>query len=47
MLLATLVLVAIESEHYSLEKSVNFRQADESTEVGDMTGFGLKEEKKI
>lgn len=36
VLFATLVLVAIESEHDGLEKGVYFRQADESTEVGDM-----------
>ena len=47
MLLPTLVLVAIESEHDGLEQRVDFRQADKSAEVGDMAWFRLEEEKKI
>lgn len=47
MLLAALVLVSVQREHDGLEKGVDFGQADESTEVGDVPGLGLEEEKKI
>lgn len=47
MFFSTLVLVAIEGKHYCLEKGVDFRQADESTEIGDMAGLRLEEEEKI
>ena len=47
MLLAALVLVSVQREHDGLEKGVDFGQADESAEVGDMAGLGLEEEKEI
>lgn len=44
MLLSTLVLVSIQCEHDSLKKGIDFGQADEATERGYVSWFGLEEE---
>ena len=47
MLFSTLVLVSIQCEHDGLKKGIDFGQADEATEGGDVSGFGLEEEEEV
>ena len=47
MLFPTFVLVPVEGEHDGLEEGVNFGQADETAEGGDMTRLGLEEKEEI
>lgn len=47
MLFATLVLVSINGKHNSLEERIDFCHGDETTEMCNVSWFGLKEEKKI
>jgi len=47
VLFSTFVLISVEGEHDGLKEGVNFGQADETAEGGDMTRLGLEEEKEI
>jgi hypothetical protein len=41
MLLTTLVLVSIDSEHDGLKQRVNLSHGDQAAEMRDMSRFGL------
>lgn len=47
MLFTTFVLVTVDGEHDRLEEGVDFRHGNETTQVGDMTRFGLEKEEQI
>lgn len=47
MFLSALVLVSIEGEHDGLKEGINFGERDEATEGGDVSRFGLEEEKEV
>jgi hypothetical protein len=47
MLFTALILVSIDCEHDGLKKGVYLGHGDKAAEMGDMSRFGLKEEKKV
>jgi len=47
VLFSTFVLVTVEGEHDRLEEGVNFGQANETTERGDVARLGLEEEEEV
>lgn len=47
MFFSAFILVSVDGEHHRLEKGVDFRHGHKTTQVGNMPGFGLKEEEEV
>lgn len=47
MLFTALILISVNGEHDGLEQGVNLGHCDETAEMGDVSGLGLKKEEEI
>ena len=47
MLFTTFVLVPVDREHDRLEQRINLRHGDQTAEVRNMPGLGLKQEQEV
>ena len=47
MLFSAFVLIAVNGKHDGLQQRVNFRHCDQSTQVRNVSWFGLEEEQEV